>query len=213
MTATVSRKTPHVLVILDGIGHRDDVKDNAYLAANTPNLDAIKAQHPNGLISGSGEDVGLPEGQFGNSEVGHMNLGAGRVLYQDSTKITKEIREGQFFEHPVLLDAIEQARGRHGALHILGLLSDGGVHAHIDHLVAMSSLAAQNGLNVLVHAFWMAAIRRPKVPRNTLIILKPKWRLKIPKARDRFDWRPYVADILRWIVMSAGIAWKKPTAC
>lgn len=153
MTATVSRKTPHVLVILDGIGHRDDVKDNAYLAASTPNLDAIKAQHPNGLISGSGEDVGLPEGQFGNSEVGHMNLGAGRVLYQDSTKITKEIREGQFFEHPVLLDAIEQARGRQGALHILGLLSDGGVHAHIDHLVAMSSLAAQNGLNVLVHAF------------------------------------------------------------
>ncbi|MCP5940312.1 2,3-bisphosphoglycerate-independent phosphoglycerate mutase, partial [Klebsiella pneumoniae] len=76
----------HVLVILDGVGHREEVKDNAYLAANTPNLDAIKARHPHGLISGSGEDVGLPEGQFGNSEVGHMNLGAGRVLYQDSTK-------------------------------------------------------------------------------------------------------------------------------
>ena len=153
MTAATPRKTPHVLVILDGIGHREEVKDNAYLAANTPNLDAIKARHPHGLISGSGEDVGLPEGQFGNSEVGHMNLGAGRVLYQDSTKITKEIREGQFFEHAVLIDAVEKAKVTGGSLHILGLLSDGGVHAHIDHIVAMSQLAARRGVNVLVHAF------------------------------------------------------------
>ncbi|WP_026471634.1 2,3-bisphosphoglycerate-independent phosphoglycerate mutase [Alkanindiges illinoisensis] len=153
MTAATPRKTPHVLVILDGIGHREEVKDNAYLAANTPNLDAIKARHPHGLISGSGEDVGLPEGQFGNSEVGHMNLGAGRVLYQDSTKITKEIREGQFFEHAVLIDAVEKAKATGGSLHILGLLSDGGVHAHIDHIVAMSQLAARRGVNVLVHAF------------------------------------------------------------
>lgn len=153
MTAATPRKIPHVLVILDGIGHREDVKDNAYLAANTPNLDAMKARHPHGLISGSGEDVGLPEGQFGNSEVGHMNLGAGRVLYQDSTKITKEIREGQFFEHVVLIDAVEQAKASGGKLHVLGLLSDGGVHAHIDHLVAMSQLVAQRGVEVLVHAF------------------------------------------------------------
>jgi 2,3-bisphosphoglycerate-independent phosphoglycerate mutase len=153
MTAATPRKTPHVLVILDGIGHREELKDNAYLAANTPNFDAIKARHPHGLISGSGEDVGLPEGQFGNSEVGHMNLGAGRVLYQDSTKITKEIREGQFFEHAVLIDAVEKAKATGGSLHILGLLSDGGVHAHIDHIVAMSQLAAHRGVNVLVHAF------------------------------------------------------------
>lgn len=153
MTAATHHKTPHVLVILDGVGHREDIKDNAYLAANTPNLDAIKAKHPHGLVSGSGEDVGLPEGQFGNSEVGHMNLGAGRVLYQDSTKITKAIRDGDFFEHAVLLDAIEQAKAKHGVLHILGLLSDGGVHAHIDHIIAMSQLAAQHGVNVLVHAF------------------------------------------------------------
>lgn len=153
MTAATPHKTPHVLVILDGIGHREDIKDNAYLAANTPNLDAIKARHPHGLISGSGEDVGLPEGQFGNSEVGHMNLGAGRVLYQDSTKITKEIREGQFFEHAVLIEAVEKAKAAGGKLHVLGLLSDGGVHAHIDHIVAMSQLAARRGVNVLVHAF------------------------------------------------------------
>ncbi len=153
MPATTHHKTPYVLVILDGIGHRDEIKDNAYLAAHTPHLDAIKAQHPHGLISGSGEDVGLPDGQFGNSEVGHMNLGAGRVLYQDSTKITKEIREGQFFEHAVLVDAVEKAKANGGSLHILGLLSDGGVHAHIDHIVAMSQLAARRGVNVLVHAF------------------------------------------------------------
>lgn len=153
MPASTPHKTPYVLVILDGIGHRDEVKDNAYLAARTPHLDAIKAKHPHGLISGSGEDVGLPEGQFGNSEVGHMNLGAGRVLYQDSTKITKEIREGQFFEHAVLVDAVEKAKASGGKLHILGLLSDGGVHAHIDHIVAMSQLAAKRGVNVVVHAF------------------------------------------------------------
>lgn len=153
MTAATPRKTPHVLVILDGIGHREEVKDNAYLAASTPNLDAIKARHPHGLISGSGEDVGLPEGQFGNSEVGHMNLGAGRVLYQDSTKITKEIREGQFFEHAVLIDAVEKASASGGTLHVLGLLSDGGVHAHIDHIVAMSQLAARRGVKVVLHAF------------------------------------------------------------
>jgi 2,3-bisphosphoglycerate-independent phosphoglycerate mutase len=153
MTVATPRKTPHVLVILDGIGHREEIKDNAYVAANTPHLDAIKARHPHGLVSGSGEDVGLPEGQFGNSEVGHMNLGAGRVLYQDSTKITKEIREGQFFEHAVLIDAVEKAKASGGKLHILGLLSDGGVHAHIDHIVAMSQLAARRGVNVMVHAF------------------------------------------------------------
>lgn len=148
-----TNKTPHVLVILDGVGHRDEVKDNAYLAAKTPNLTAIKAKHPHGLISGSGEDVGLPEGQFGNSEVGHMNLGAGRILYQDSTKITKDIREGVFFSQPVLVAAVEAAKANTGVLHVWGLLSDGGVHAHIDHMVAMSQLAARQGVTVYVHAF------------------------------------------------------------
>lgn len=150
---TTATKTPHVLVILDGVGHRDDVKDNAYLAAKTPNFTAIKAKHPHGLISGSGEDVGLPEGQFGNSEVGHMNLGAGRILYQDSTKITKDIREGVFFSQPVLVAAVEAAKANTGVLHVWGLLSDGGVHAHIDHMVAMSQLAARQGVTVYIHAF------------------------------------------------------------
>ncbi|MFA9204603.1 MAG: hypothetical protein ACEQSD_11445 [Flavobacteriales bacterium] len=108
-TSAVSRRIPHVLMILDGFGHREATEDNAILAASTPNLNRIKAQHPHGLISGSGEDVGLPEGQMGNSEVGHMNLGAGRVLYQDFTRITKDIRDGGFFQQPQLLHAVLQA--------------------------------------------------------------------------------------------------------
>ncbi len=95
MTDATAGKIPHVLVIMDGVGHREAIEDNAFLAAKTPNLTAMKAKHPNSLISGSGEDVGLPDGQMGNSEVGHMN-GAGRVLYQDFTRITKDIRTGAF---------------------------------------------------------------------------------------------------------------------
>ncbi len=147
------KKVPHVLVILDGFGHRVEVEDNAILAAQTPNLDAIKAQHPHGLISGSGEDVGLPDGQMGNSEVGHMSLGSGRVLYQDFTRITKDIRDGAFFTHPVLTDAVDAAKAKHAAVHVLGLLSDGGVHSHEDHLIAMCELASQRGVPVYVHAF------------------------------------------------------------
>ncbi len=102
-----NKKIPHVLMILDGIGHREDPRDNAVLAANTPNLDALIATCPNGLISGSGMDVGLPDGQFGNSEVGHMNLGAGRILFQDSTRITNEIDTGEFFKNPALTKAVQ----------------------------------------------------------------------------------------------------------
>ncbi len=150
---TVATRIPHVLMILDGFGHREAVEDNAILAAKTPNLDAIKVKHPHGLISGSGEDVGLPDGQMGNSEVGHMNLGAGRVLYQDFTRITKDIREGTFFEHTILVDAVEQAKSVGGAVHVFGLLSEGGVHSHQDHLIAMCELAIGRGATVYVHAF------------------------------------------------------------
>ncbi|MEF9955870.1 MAG: 2,3-bisphosphoglycerate-independent phosphoglycerate mutase [Acinetobacter sp.] len=146
-------KVPHVLVIMDGVGHREATDDNAYLAAKTPHLTAMKAKHPNSLISGSGEDVGLPDGQMGNSEVGHMNLGAGRVLYQDFTRITKDIRTGDFFEHEVLIDAVEKAKAAQGAVHILGLLSQGGVHSHEDHIVAMCELALKRGATVYLHAF------------------------------------------------------------
>ena len=148
-----TKKIPHVLMILDGFGHREEVADNAILAAHTPHLDALEAKYPHGLISGSGEDVGLPDGQMGNSEVGHMSLGAGRVLYQDFTRITKDIRDGLFFKHPVLTAAVDGALAKQAAVHVIGLLSDGGVHSHEDHLIAMCELASKRGATVYVHAF------------------------------------------------------------
>ncbi len=150
----MSAKIPHVLMILDGVGYRTERKDNAVAAANTPVLDELFATRPFGLISGSGLDVGLPEGQFGNSEVGHMNLGAGRILFQDSTRISKAIDEGDFFDNPKLVKAIDDTMNNEGALQILGLVSDGGVHSHILHIIAMAKMALQKGMEqVYIHAF------------------------------------------------------------
>ncbi|CAG67222.1 2,3-bisphosphoglycerate-independent phosphoglycerate mutase [Acinetobacter baylyi] len=168
MTDATVAKIPHVLVIMDGIGHREAIKDNAFLAAKTPSLSMMKQKHPHSLISGSGEDVGLPDGQMGNSEVGHMNLGAGRVLYQDFTRITKDIRDGVFFEHEVLVDAVEKAKAVHGAVHIMGLLSEGGVHSHEDHIVAMCELALKRGATVYLHAFLDGRDTPPKSAQPSL---------------------------------------------
>ncbi|WP_332820646.1 2,3-bisphosphoglycerate-independent phosphoglycerate mutase [Pseudomonas sp.] len=145
---------PLVLIILDGFGHSDSTEYNAIHAANTPVYDHLRATQPHSLISGSGMDVGLPDGQMGNSEVGHMNLGAGRVVYQDFTRVTKAIRDGEFFDNPAITRAVDQAVSAGKAVHILGLLSDGGVHSHQDHLVAMAELAAQRGADkIYLHAF------------------------------------------------------------
>ena len=168
MTDANAGKTPHLLVIMDGVGHREAVEDNAFLAAKTPNLDAMQQKHPHSFISGSGEDVGLPDGQMGNSEVGHMNLGAGRVLYQDFTRITKDIRTGDFFEHAVLVDAVESAQAANAAVHIMGLLSQGGVHAHEDHIVAMCELALKRGAKVYLHAFLDGRDTPPKSAQPSL---------------------------------------------
>ena len=168
MTDATAGKIPHVLVIMDGVGHREAVEDNAFLAAKTPNLTAMKQNHPHGLISGSGEDVGLPDGQMGNSEVGHMNLGAGRVLYQDFTRITKDIRTGDFFKHEVLVDAVEKAKENQKAVHIFGLLSEGGVHSHEDHIVAMAELALKRGAQVYLHAFLDGRDTPPKSAQPSL---------------------------------------------
>lgn len=168
MTDAAAGKIPHVLVIMDGVGHREAIEDNAFLAAKTPNLTAIKQKHPHGLISGSGEDVGLPDGQMGNSEVGHMNLGAGRVLYQDFTRITKDIRTGDFFEHEVLVDAVEKAKAAGGVVHVMGLLSQGGVHSHEDHIIAMCELALQRGAKVYLHAFLDGRDTPPRSAQTSL---------------------------------------------
>ena len=149
-----NKKVPHVLMILDGFGHREEDKDNAIAAADMPNLDKIYQQYPHGLISASGEDVGLPDGQFGNSEVGHMNLGAGRVLYQDSTSISSEVANREFYKNEALVNAVKAANELGGNVHIMGLLSDGGVHSHQDHIEAMCHSALVHGAkNVFVHCF------------------------------------------------------------
>lgn len=145
---------PLVLMILDGFGHSDRPEYNAIHAASTPVYDRLRATQPHGLISGSGMDVGLPDGQMGNSEVGHMNLGAGRVVYQDFTRVTKAIRDGEFFENPAICTAVDKAVTAGKAVHVMGLLSDGGVHSHQDHLVAMVELAARRGAqHIYLHAF------------------------------------------------------------
>lgn len=145
---------PVVLVILDGFGHREEADNNAIFHANTPVYDQLRRDYPHGLISGSGMDVGLPDGQMGNSEVGHMNLGAGRVVYQDFTRITKAIDDGDFFSNPALTRAVDKAVAAGKAVHLMGLLSDGGVHSHQDHIAAMIRLAAGRGAQkIYLHAF------------------------------------------------------------
>ena len=145
-------KRPVVLMILDGFGENSSDYGNAIKAAKTPKLTHVMENHPNTLIGASGLDVGLPDGQMGNSEVGHTNIGAGRIVYQELTRITKSVADGDFFENQVLLSAIENCKSNNSALHLYGLLSDGGVHSHTEHLYALVRLAKQQGLTkVFIH--------------------------------------------------------------
>ena len=147
-------KKPLALIIMDGWGYSEKKEGNAVAAANTPNLNALCAKYANTLISGSGMDVGLPDGQMGNSEVGHVNIGAGRVVYQELTRVTKEIRDGDFFKNEALCKAVDTAVSTGKAVHVMGLMSPGGVHSHEDHIIGMLELAAQRGADKLYfHAF------------------------------------------------------------
>lgn len=150
---STAKKTT-VLIVLDGWGHRSETENNAIHSAHTPIWDDLLARCANTLIETSGMAVGLPEGQMGNSEVGHMTLGAGRVVYQQLTRMDKAIADGDFFTNPAYCDAIDKASKAGKAVHILGLLSPGGVHSHEKHILAMIQLAAQRGAKqVYVHAF------------------------------------------------------------
>lgn len=163
---------PLVLMILDGFGHSDSPESNAVFAAKKPVLDRLWATVPNGLISGSGMDVGLPDGQMGNSEVGHMNLGAGRVVYQDFTRVTKAIRDGEFFDNPTICAAVDKAVTAGKAVHFMGLLSDGGVHSHQDHLIAMAELAFKRGAEkIYLHAFLDGRDTPPKSAASSIELL------------------------------------------
>ncbi|MCM3238250.1 2,3-bisphosphoglycerate-independent phosphoglycerate mutase [Heyndrickxia oleronia] len=147
-------KSPVALIILDGFGLREETKGNAVTQAKKPNFDRFWANYPHNTLTASGEAVGLPEGQMGNSEVGHLNIGAGRIVYQSLTRVNVSIREGDFVKNETFLQAIENVKKNGTSLHLFGLLSDGGVHSHINHLFALLKLAASEGVKkVYVHAF------------------------------------------------------------
>ncbi|MDR2267541.1 MAG: 2,3-bisphosphoglycerate-independent phosphoglycerate mutase, partial [Christensenellaceae bacterium] len=144
----------NALIILDGFGISKDTKGNAIYKSGTPFFKQLWDKYPHTQIGASGLDVGLPDGQMGNSEVGHINMGAGRIVYQELTRISKEIADGVFFENPALNAAIENAQKPGRALHVMGLLSDGGVHSHIEHLFALIKMAKDKGLSdVYIHCF------------------------------------------------------------
>src|SRR3977135_906530 len=145
---------PLVLIILDGWGYRAETKANAIALARKPTYDRLLRESPTALIHASGPFVGLPEGQMGNSEVGHLNIGAGRIVHMEVTRIDLMIQNGEFFSHPVLLDAMKNDRFDGRKLHLFGLVSDGGVHSRQEHLYALLRMARQNGVDrVFVHAF------------------------------------------------------------
>jgi 2,3-bisphosphoglycerate-independent phosphoglycerate mutase len=142
------------LIILDGWGIGDHSKSDAIFNANTPFMDSLLSKYPNATLKTSGEDVGLPDGQMGNSEVGHMNIGAGRIVYQELTRINKSIREGEFFKNEVLVDAMKTAKEKGVKLHLIGLVSKGGVHSNQEHIYALCEMAKNHGLSdVFIHTF------------------------------------------------------------
>ena len=171
----MSRPKPLALIILDGWGCGEQTCGNAVMRANTPYYKHLLASYPAACLQAGGEAVGLPEGQMGNSEVGHLNIGAGRIVYQDLTRITKCIREGKFYTNPVLLKAMEHVKKSGSALHLLGLLSDGGVHSHLQHLFALLELARQEGVaKVFVHAVLDGRDVGPTTARKYICALEEK---------------------------------------
>ncbi len=165
----MSTKKPMALVILDGWGHREDTASNSIANAKTPVMDELLATQPNTLISASGFDVGLPDGQMGNSEVGHTNIGAGRVVYQDLTRITKSIADGEFEHNEALVAAIDNAVNSGKAVHLMGLMSPGGVHCHEDHIYAAVKMAAARGAEkIYLHCFLDGRDTPPRSAENSL---------------------------------------------
>lgn len=171
----MSKKDLVMLVIMDGYGIRKETKGNAIAFAKKPNLDKLFSEYPNTLIQASGEAVGLPEGQMGNSEVGHMNIGAGRVVFQSLTRVNIAVRDGSLINMPAIHEAVEHAKKNHSSLHIMGLMSDGGVHSHINHIIYLMNEARKQGVEkVYVHAFLDGRDVPPKSAKTYLSMLKDK---------------------------------------
>ncbi|HEY0665496.1 MAG TPA: 2,3-bisphosphoglycerate-independent phosphoglycerate mutase [Gallionella sp.] len=165
--------TPVLLLILDGFGYREDADYNAVLTARKPNWDRLWNEYSHTLINASEKHVGLPSQQMGNSEVGHLNIGAGRIIYQELSRVDVAIEEGTFFTNPALSEAVAKAKHNNSALHIIGLLSPGGVHSHEDHIFAMLDMAARNGLHkVYVHALLDGRDTPPKSASRSLVLLQ-----------------------------------------
>jgi 2,3-bisphosphoglycerate-independent phosphoglycerate mutase len=177
MTTVSLRPKPFVLIILDGWGHREDTRANAIAGARKPCWDQLWKNYPHALLSGSGKCVGLPSGQMGNSEVGHMNMGAGRVIHQDLTRIDLAIENGEFFKNTALCSALDQVRDQKKALHVLGLLSPGGVHSQEKHIQALLELAARHQVSrVYLHAFLDGRDTPPRSAQTSLEALVKKCR-------------------------------------
>ncbi|MFM2486108.1 2,3-bisphosphoglycerate-independent phosphoglycerate mutase [Celerinatantimonas yamalensis] len=198
-------KKPLALIIMDGWGYRVDQTNNAVAQAKTPVLDHLTATCANTHISGSGLDVGLPDGQMGNSEVGHTNIGAGRIVYQDLTRIDKDIAEGTFFNHPVLKPAVDKAVANGKAVHILGLLSAGGVHSHEQHMLAMVELAVKQGAEqIYVHAFTDGRDTPPRSAQGSIDLFESKFK-ELGKGR-------FASMIGRYYAMDRDNRWERVQA-
>ncbi len=206
----MANRKPTVLVILDGWGYREQPSSNAIQTANTPVLDKLKNDYPNMLIQTSGMAVGLPDGQMGNSEVGHVNLGAGRIVYQEFTRITKAIDDGEFSKTPALCSAIDSAVDKDKAVHIFGLLSPGGVHSHEDHIFAMMEMAKNRGATkIYLHAFLDG---RDTPPRSAKASLE-KAQQKFTQLFDGSVGEGQVASIIgRYYAMDRDQRWERVEA-
>ncbi|MCX7032473.1 MAG: 2,3-bisphosphoglycerate-independent phosphoglycerate mutase [Arenimonas sp.] len=169
MPAASPRPKPFLLLILDGWGHREETADNALAQARLPNWRRLMAEFPHTLVHTEGRHVGLPDGQMGNSEVGHMNIGAGRIVYQDLTRVDAAIEDGSFYDNAELVAACRAAKANGGALHVMGLLSPGGVHSHEEHLFAMIELARREGVgDIAIHAFLDGRDTPPRSAEDSL---------------------------------------------
>ena len=197
-----SRRKPLVLMILDGWGCREDAQDNAISRATTPAWDYLNSIGSHTEIQTSGKFVGLPDGQMGNSEVGHMNIGAGRVVYQDFTRISKAITDGSLRNNPALLKAIRASREHASTLHIMGLLSDGGVHSHEDHIIAITEMAATLGAHqIKVHAFLDG---RDTPPRSAAASIA-----KMQQVLDQYPNAAFGSVIGRYFAMDRDQRWDR----
>ncbi|MGL1958221.1 MAG: 2,3-bisphosphoglycerate-independent phosphoglycerate mutase [Colwellia sp.] len=206
----MANKKTMALIIMDGWGYRENSSSNAILAANTPILDNLIATYPNMLIHTSGMAVGLPDGQMGNSEVGHVNLGAGRIVYQDFTRITKSIIDGDFSSNTVLCQAVDKAVQKGKAVHIFGLLSPGGVHSHEDHIFAMIDLAKKQGATkIYLHAFLDGRDTPPRSAKGSLEKAEQKFATLFAKGEGQGQ----VASIIgRYYAMDRDQRWERVEA-